>query len=84
MTQKEIILKRLHLGTWFSPVECVRDFHILRLSARIYDLRSEGYEIEERKVEGKSWSEYRMRPPRKVELPPAFPVIEVKGQHPLF
>jgi Helix-turn-helix domain len=42
----------------------MRDFHILRLGARIWGLRHEGYEIEERKVEGKSWSEYRLRPPR--------------------
>ena len=72
MTQKEIILNRLQRGDWFSTVECVRDFHILRLGARIFDLRAEGYEIEERKVEGKNWSEYRLRPARKIELPPAF------------
>jgi hypothetical protein len=72
MTQKEIILKRLNEGTWFSTVECVRDFHILRLGARIWDLRKEGYEIEERRVESTSYSEYRLRPPRKIELPPAF------------
>jgi Helix-turn-helix domain len=78
MTQKEIILKRLQEGTWSSTVECVRDFHILRLGARIWDLRQEGYEIEERKVEGKSWSEYRLRPARKIELPPAFAPNEPK------
>ena len=72
MTQKQVILNRLQEGTWFSNVERVRDFHILRLGARIWDLRQEGYEIEERKVEGKSWSEYRLRPARKIELPPAF------------
>jgi hypothetical protein len=42
-----------------STAERVRDFDILRLGARIWE---EGYEIEERKVEGKSWSEYWMRP----------------------
>jgi hypothetical protein len=50
----------------------MREFHILRLGSRIFDLRKEGYEIEERKVGGKSWSEYRLRPTRKTELPPAF------------
>jgi hypothetical protein len=35
-------------------VECVCDFHILRLGARVWDLRQEGDEIEERKVEGKA------------------------------
>ena len=76
MTQKQIILNRLRRGDWFSTVERVREFHILRLGARIYDLRAEGYEIEERKVEGKSWSEYRLRPARPVNLPPPFPPPE--------
>ena len=60
------------LRTTFSTVECVRDFHILRLGARIFDLRKDGYQIEERRVEGTAYSEYRLRPARKIELPPAF------------
>ena len=71
-------------GDWFSTVECVRDFHILRLGARIYDLRAEGYEIEERKVAGKSWSEYRLRPPRPVNLPSPFPEKPKVAQDSLF
>jgi Helix-turn-helix domain len=79
MNQKDHLLQRLNIGEWFSTVECVRDFHILRLGARIWDLRSEGYEIEERRVEGKNWSEYRLRPARPIVLPPAFkPKPEVK------
>jgi hypothetical protein len=81
MTQKDQILARLQKGTWFSTVECVRDFHILRLGARIWDLRAEGYQIEERRVEGKAFSEYRLRPARPITLPPAFkPKPEVKTQ----
>jgi hypothetical protein len=72
MTQKEIILKRLKEGAWFSTVECVRDFHILRMGARIWDLKSEGYQIEERKVSGKPYSEYRLRPGAPIIMPPAF------------
>ena len=72
--QKEQILKRLDEGTWLSTVECVRDFHILRVGARIWDLKQEGYDIEERKAEGKSYSEHRLRPARKIELPPAFEI----------
>jgi hypothetical protein len=83
VTQKQTILDRLRQGTWFSTVECVRDFHILRLGARIWDLRYDGYEIEERRVEGKSFSEYRLRPPRPIELPPAFKP-EVKTNQTLF
>jgi|SRR5580693_1022686 hypothetical protein len=39
---------------------------------RAWDLIAEGYEIEERRVERKNFSEYRLRPARKIELPPAF------------
>jgi hypothetical protein len=84
LTQKQIILKRLQGGGWFSTVECVRDFHILRLGARIFDLRAEGYQIEERNVAGKSWSEYRLRPARTITLPPAFPVKPKVAQDSLF
>lgn len=51
----------------------------MRLGARVFDLRAEGYEIEERRVEGKSYGEYRLRPARKMELTPAFaPKSEAK------
>jgi hypothetical protein len=32
--------------------------------------RKEDYEIAQRRVEGTSYSEYRLRPARKIELPP--------------
>ena len=72
MTQKERILARLREGTWLSVVEATKEMFILRLGARIYDLRAEGHNIIERKVEGKSYSEYLLIPPKKIELPPAF------------
>lgn len=72
MTQKERILARLREGTWLSVVEATKEMFIFRLGARIFDLRAEGHNIIERKVEGKSYSEYLLIPPRKIELPPAF------------
>jgi hypothetical protein len=84
MTQKQIILNRLKSGTWFSTVECVRDFHILRL---VFDLRAEGYNIIERKVAGKSWSEYKLIPAVAPVMPPAFPqnpMLENKASQSLF
>jgi hypothetical protein len=83
MTQKELILNRLKSGEWLSSVQAVRELYIMRLGARIWDLRAEGYQIEERRVEGRSYSEYRMRPARKIELPPAFAPKEKTAQ-PLF
>jgi hypothetical protein len=71
-TQKQRILNRLQTGEWLSSVEASRDMFIMRLGARIWDLKSEGYQIEERKVAGKNWSEYRLRPAAPITLPPAF------------
>jgi hypothetical protein len=42
----------------------------------IWDLRQAGCETEQR-VERAAYSEYRLRPGRKIELPPAFPVSPV-------
>lgn len=71
MTQKERILKELKTGRWFSTVDAV-NLYILRLGAIIFDLKKDGYNIEERKVEGKNYSEYRIPP--KITLPPPFKV----------
>lgn len=73
MTQKQKILNRLQNGEWLSSVQAIRELYITGLGARIWDLRAEGYQIEERRVEGKSFSEYRLKPARPIELPPAFP-----------
>jgi hypothetical protein len=83
MTQKVLILNRLKSGEWFSTVQCVNEYRILRLSARILDLRREGHNIIERKVEGKSWSEYRLITPVVLELPPAFKSNLTKQPSPL-
>jgi Helix-turn-helix domain len=83
MTQKQRILERLKTGEWLSSVEAIREMYITRLGARIWDLRKEHYEIEERKVAGKGYSEYRLRPARKIELPPAY-APKAKLAQPLF
>jgi hypothetical protein len=83
MTQKHRILERLKTGEWFSSVEAIREMYITRLGARIWDLRAEGHNIIERKVAGKSYSEYRLIPAQAPVMPPAF---EAKPSllHPLF
>ena len=50
-----------------STVECGRGFHLFEVRRR--DLRFAGgsYEIEEQRVEGTAYSEYRQRPARKIE-----------------
>ena len=63
-SQLERVLLALKKGGWVSTVDAVRGEMgepILRLGARIYDLRGMGFDIEERKVEGKTYSEYRLK-----------------------
>jgi hypothetical protein len=72
MTQKDRILNRLRTGEWLSVVEATKEMYILRLGARIFDLRAEGHNIIERKVAGKSYSEYKLIAPVVPKLPPAF------------
>src|ERR1700674_1616299 len=71
-TQKDRILNRLRTGDWLSVVEATKEMFILRLGARIFDLRAEGHNIIERKVAGRSYSEYKLLGPLVPPLPPAF------------
>lgn len=45
-TQKQRILELLKDGDWHSNGEIVFSLRILRASARVYDLRADGYTIE--------------------------------------
>ena len=81
MTQKERILERLKTGQWLSTVEMTLDMHIFGGGQRIYDLRKEGHNIIERKVAGKTFSEYRLLPPQTPILPQAMkPKVETQPQ----
>ena len=84
MTQQERTLERLQTGDWLSSVEASRDMYIMRLGARIFDLRALGHNIIERRVEGKSYSEYKLLPPQVPVLPPAFESKPVEKQTALF
>lgn len=66
MTQKELVLEMLQSGNWMSTLDFVHCY-ILRGPARIHELRQEGYEIESRKVAGKSYDEYRLVKDKVVE-----------------
>lgn len=71
MIQKERILERLKTGEWLSTVQMTLDMHIFGGGQRIYDLRKAGHIIIERKVAGKTFSEYKLIPPQTPILPPA-------------
>jgi len=44
-TQNELILKHLKEYGGITSLEAIQEYGITRLSARIYDLRKEGYSI---------------------------------------
>lgn len=46
MTQEEMILKHLKQNGSISSLEAMKEYGIMRLGARIWDLRDKGYEIE--------------------------------------
>ena len=71
MTQRDRILQRLQTGEWLSNVEIIKEMYILRASERVRELKKMGHTIESRRVQGKSYQEYRLIPANKVVLPPA-------------
>jgi len=46
MSQNQQILRALQRGECISPLDALDRFHCLRLGARIYDLRQQGYNIQ--------------------------------------
>lgn len=63
MTQNTRVLNYLKTGQWLSTVDAVRGTlgePILRLAARIDELREGGYAIISERVEGKTYHRYRL------------------------
>ena len=63
MTQRNNILAYLKSGRSLTPLEALDLFGCLRLGARIWDLRAEGYDIEARtlEVKGKHVAVYSLK-----------------------
>lgn len=61
-SQAEMILAYMSKGNPLTSLSALHIFGCFRLAARIYELRKEGYEIQERKVErnGKHYAEYQL------------------------
>tara|TARA_B100001094_G_C17934797_1_gene672555 strand:+ start:511 stop:771 length:261 start_codon:yes stop_codon:yes gene_type:complete len=61
-SQKENILEYLQRGNKITPLEALYQFGSFRLSAVIFNLRQEGYNIvtHNKKVDGKTFAEYSM------------------------
>ena len=67
MTQCERVLKYLEDFGTINPLQAIADLGIMRLGARIYDLKKAGYKISRQMVAGRnrygdpvSFAEYRL------------------------
>lgn len=70
MTQRNAILNYLKSGRSLTPLEALDLFGCLRLGARIYDLKQEGFEIVSQTLEvgkGKRVANYSLKPRQKAE-----------------
>lgn len=54
LTQREKVLRHLEEFGHITPMEAIQDYGILRLGARIWDLRAQGYSIRTKYVSGKN------------------------------
>src|SRR4051812_19033718 len=73
MNQRDIILNELKRKEWFSLADALSlDAPIYRLSERIRELKEYGHNIISRRVNGKTYQEYKLIPPEVPVLPPAF------------
>lgn len=62
MSQNKQILNYLLKGKKLTPIDALEKFGCFRLSARILDLRKEGYEIITENItkQGKTFAQYSM------------------------
>ena len=54
MTQTEMLLMDLQRGQTVTPLQALKRYGCMRLSARVYDLRSEGMPVKSRPVKTKT------------------------------
>ena len=61
-TQNGMILRDLEEGKTITPLTAIKDYHCMRLAARIWDLRQQGHVINKSIVHSgdKQWAEYKM------------------------
>jgi len=64
-TQQEQILDALKSGEVLNPIKVLNNYGCLRLGARIYDLRKEGWNIYSYRGVNEGWQSYKLGdPPR--------------------
>ena len=66
MNQRKAILNHLLSGKSITPLEALEKYGCFRLGARIYDLKRQGYDIENN---GEKFAEYKLvKEPKQLEF----------------
>lgn len=67
LTQNELVLRHLKDYGKINPMEALKEYGIMRLGARIYDLKKQGYKIASKTGKGRNrygekvtWAEYTL------------------------
>ena len=61
MNQRDRIFQRLRAGEWLSLADALSmSPPIYRISERVREIRKKGYNIVSRRVEGKTYNEYKL------------------------
>lgn len=70
MSQCKNVLAALQRGERITPLDALERWGCMRLGARIWQLKREGHDIQERLVEanGKHFSEYWLEEPRRERI----------------
>lgn len=76
-SQLENILQALKDGEILTPLDALDRFGCFRLGARIKDLRQLGHHIVNLEKSG-HFARYKLIPPEKIILPPAFQASKVE------
>ena len=61
MTQNEMVLRHLRLRGSITPLEALSKYGIMRLAARIEELRRKGLQIETEKKGKQGFAEYSIK-----------------------
>lgn len=70
MSQSDEIIDYLKSGQSLTSLDALYKFRVMRLAARIEQLRKQGYQIETEivKSDGKKWAKYYIPKPKQIEM----------------
>ncbi len=84
-SQAQLILEALKAGETITPIDALNRWGCFRLGARVFDLRTKGYDIVNIGTDDGNYAVYKLAYPNPIpNLPPAFDPKPVEPQQTLF